>query len=61
MVENLRFEPGETKNDPAFSVNLAELGDLYVNEAFGASHRGPRVDRGAAAGDAARRGPVAVP
>jgi len=39
MVENLRFEPGETKNDPAFCVNLAELGDLYVNEAFGASHR----------------------
>jgi len=39
MVENLRFEPGETKNDPAFCVNLAELADLYVNEAFGASHR----------------------
>jgi phosphoglycerate kinase len=39
MLENLRFEPGETKNDPAFSLNLAELGDVYVNEAFGASHR----------------------
>jgi phosphoglycerate kinase len=39
MVENLRFEPGETENDPAFCVNLAGLGDVYVNEAFGASHR----------------------
>ena len=39
LLENLRFEPGETKNDPAFSINLAELGDVYVNEAFGASHR----------------------
>jgi phosphoglycerate kinase len=39
LLENLRFEPGETKNDPAFSLNLAELGDVYVNEAFGASHR----------------------
>jgi phosphoglycerate kinase len=39
MVENLRFEPGETANDPAFCINLAELGDHYVNEAFGASHR----------------------
>jgi phosphoglycerate kinase len=39
MLENLRFEPGETADDPAFSINLSELGDLYVNEAFGASHR----------------------
>jgi phosphoglycerate kinase len=39
MLENLRFEPGETKNDPAFCINLSELGDVYVNEAFGASHR----------------------
>ncbi len=39
MVENLRFEAGETANDPAFCINLAELGDHYVNEAFGASHR----------------------
>jgi phosphoglycerate kinase len=39
MLENLRFEPGETANDPAFCVNLSELGDVYVNEAFGASHR----------------------
>jgi phosphoglycerate kinase len=39
MIENLRFEPGEEGNDPAFCLNLAQLGDLYVNEAFGASHR----------------------
>jgi phosphoglycerate kinase len=39
MLENLRFEPGETTNDPAFATNLCELADAYVNEAFGASHR----------------------
>ena len=39
MIENLRFEPGETDDEPAFATNLSELGDLYVNEAFGASHR----------------------
>ncbi len=39
LLENLRFDPGETENDPAFAINLAELGDVYVNEAFGASHR----------------------
>ncbi len=39
MLENLRFEPGETADDPAFATNLCELADMYVNEAFGASHR----------------------
>jgi phosphoglycerate kinase len=39
MLENLRFEPGETADDPAFATNLCELADTYVNEAFGASHR----------------------
>jgi phosphoglycerate kinase len=39
MLENLRFEPGETADDPAFTTNLSALGDVYVNEAFGASHR----------------------
>jgi phosphoglycerate kinase len=39
MLENLRFEPGETENDLAFAVSLTELADVYVNEAFGASHR----------------------
>jgi len=39
MLENLRFEPGETKNDAVFTANLVSGCDLYVNEAFGASHR----------------------
>lgn len=39
MVENLRFEPGEEANDPAFATNLSELGDVFVNDAFGAAHR----------------------
>ncbi|TMB72125.1 MAG: phosphoglycerate kinase [Chloroflexi bacterium] len=39
MLENVRFHPGETKNDPAFAKRLAALGDLYVNDAFGTAHR----------------------
>jgi phosphoglycerate kinase len=39
LLENLRFHPEEEKNDPAFSRNLAELADLYVNDAFGSAHR----------------------
>jgi phosphoglycerate kinase len=39
MIENLRFEPGEEANDPAFATNLADLGDVYVDDAFGAAHR----------------------
>jgi phosphoglycerate kinase len=39
MLENVRFHPGETKNDPGFARQLAALGDLYVNDAFGAAHR----------------------
>lgn len=39
MLENLRFDPGETTNDPAFATNLSGLADCYVNDAFGASHR----------------------
>jgi phosphoglycerate kinase len=39
MLENLRFEAGETENDPALAVNLCAMADAYVNEAFGASHR----------------------
>jgi phosphoglycerate kinase len=39
MLENVRFHPGETRNDPAFAKQLASLGDLYVNDAFGAAHR----------------------
>jgi phosphoglycerate kinase len=39
LLENLRFEPGETKNDPEFAKALSALGDLYVDDAFGAVHR----------------------
>jgi len=39
MLENVRFHPGETKNDAAFAKQLAALGDLYVDDAFGAAHR----------------------
>jgi len=39
MHENLRFNPGEEANDPAFAKELAGLGDIYINEAFADSHR----------------------
>jgi phosphoglycerate kinase len=39
LLENLRFQPGEEANDSEFAKALAELGDLYVNDAFGAAHR----------------------
>ena len=39
MLENLRFDPGEEDNDADFSNSLASLADVFVNDAFGASHR----------------------
>jgi phosphoglycerate kinase len=39
LLENTRFHPGETKNDPGYARELASLADLYVNDAFGAAHR----------------------
>ena len=39
LLENLRFDPGEEANDPAFAGRLAELVDAYVDDAFGAAHR----------------------
>jgi phosphoglycerate kinase len=39
LLENMRFEPGETKNDPELSKTLASLADVYINDAFGVSHR----------------------
>ena len=39
LLENLRFNPGEEANDDGFARELSKLGDLYVNDAFGAAHR----------------------
>jgi phosphoglycerate kinase len=48
MLENVRFEPGETANDPRFSAELAALADRYVNDAFGAAHRAHASTEGVA-------------
>ena len=39
LCENLRYDAGETANDPAFAAELAKLGDIYVNDAFSCAHR----------------------
>jgi phosphoglycerate kinase len=48
LLENVRFEPGETDNDPALAEALAALADLYVNDAFGAAHRAHASTEGVA-------------
>ena len=48
LLENLRFHSGEEKNDPAFSKKLAALGEIYVNDAFGAAHRAHASTEGVA-------------
>jgi phosphoglycerate kinase len=48
LLENVRFEPGETENDPALAESLAALADLYVNDAFGAAHRAHASTEGVA-------------
>jgi phosphoglycerate kinase len=48
LLENVRFEPGETTNDPALARALAELADAYVNDAFGAAHRAHASTEGVA-------------
>ncbi|MEK6326616.1 MAG: phosphoglycerate kinase [Actinomycetota bacterium] len=48
MLENSRFEPGETSNDPELARRLAKLADLYVNDAFGAAHRAHATTEGVA-------------
>ncbi len=48
MLENVRFEPGEEANDPAFAAQLAAFGDVYVNDAFGTAHRAHASTEGVA-------------
>jgi phosphoglycerate kinase len=48
MLENIRYEPGETKNDPELAQRLAGLADVYVNDAFGAAHRAHASTEGVA-------------
>jgi len=48
MLENLRYEPGETDNDPDLVAELAGLADRYVNDAFGAAHRAHASTEGVA-------------
>ena len=49
MLENVRFEPGEEKNDPALARKLAAFADVYVNDAFGTAHRAHASTAGVAA------------
>jgi len=61
LLENVRFHAGEEANDPAFARQLAELGDIYVNDAFSAAHRAHASTEGLArllpayAGESMRR------
>ena len=61
LLENVRFHAGEEKNDPAFAAQLAEVGDLLVNDAFSAAHRAHASTEGLArllpayAGESMRR------
>lgn len=48
MLENVRFEPGEEANDRGFAAQLAELADVFVNDAFGAAHRAHASTEGVA-------------
>ena len=48
VLENSRYEPGETQNDPELAAELAKLGELFVNDAFGAAHRAHATTEGVA-------------
>lgn len=57
LLENTRFDPGETANDPGLSADLASLADVYVNDAFGSAHRAHASTEGVAAAMRAKGGP----
>ena len=48
LLENVRFHSGETNNDPVFAAQLAQLADIYVNDAFGTAHRAHASTEGVA-------------
>jgi phosphoglycerate kinase len=48
LLENVRYEPGETQNDPTLAAGLAALAEVYVNDAFGAAHRAHASTEGVA-------------
>jgi phosphoglycerate kinase len=48
VLENVRYEPGETENDPELAAALAKLADVYVNDAFGSAHRAHASTEGVA-------------
>ncbi|HEY2653404.1 MAG TPA: phosphoglycerate kinase, partial [Solirubrobacteraceae bacterium] len=48
LLENVRYEPGETKNDPELAASLSALADAYVDDAFGAAHRAHASTEGVA-------------
>lgn len=58
LLENIRFHPGETRNDPSLSRALGELGDLFVAEAFGTAHRAHASTVGAAESIRKKGGPA---
>ena len=57
LLENTRFEPGEKKNDPELSQQLAAMADVYVDDAFGSAHRAHASTEGAAQAMRAKGGP----
>jgi phosphoglycerate kinase len=58
LLENTRFEPGETKNNPELSQKLADLADIFVEDAFGSVHRAHSSTEGAARMIRAKGGPA---
>ena len=58
LLENTRFHPGEKVNDPGLSGQLADLADVYVDDAFGSAHRAHASTEGVAQAMRAKGGPV---